>query len=106
MADGGGYKPEFSVSEDGEAPTFGTVTVDGIQVPIALLLHFLAEAAAGRVDISDFTAALAPGQASGLFAWAQANEVSFEALLKAIEVELRRAVAGGMTWQPGAASLR
>jgi len=37
--------------------------------------------------------ALAPGQASGLLPWTRANDVSFEALLKAIETEVRAASA-------------
>lgn len=81
-----------------EAPdvnaSFPRVLIDGVEVPAALVAHFLDEAAAEDVDITDFTAALAPGQGSGLLPWAQANEVSFEALVKAISGELRAAIGG------------
>jgi len=86
-----------SASSDpsGDTASFDQLTVDGIEVPAAMLVQFLHEAAAGQVDINDFSAALAPGQASGLLPWAQANDVSFEALLKAIAAELRAGTAAG-----------
>jgi hypothetical protein len=88
-----------------EQPTFERFVVDGVEVPAALLLHFLAEAAADQVDITNFTAAIAPGQASGLLPWTQANDVSFESLLNAIAGELRAAAArqAGEGRPPGAA---
>ena len=88
--DDGGAAP--CASPDDTA-SFEQLTVDGIEVPAALLVQFLIEAAGGQVDISNFSAALAPGQASGLLPWTQANDVSFEALLKAIETEVRAASA-------------
>ena len=88
-----------SVSPD-DRTAFDRLTVDGVEVPSALLVQFLLEAAGGQVDITDFSAALAPGQASGLLAWTQANNVSFEALLKAIAAELRAANATGRVAPP------
>jgi len=45
--------------------------------------------------VANFSAALAPGHASGLLLWAQANDISFERLLRAIETELRPPDDGG-----------
>jgi hypothetical protein len=85
-----------SVSTD-DGTGFDRLTVDGVEVPAALLVQFLLEAASEQVDITDFSAALAPGQASGLLPWTQANDVSFEALLKAIVAVVRAATAAGRT---------
>jgi hypothetical protein len=88
-----------SVSPD-DGTGFNRLTVGGVDVPSALLVQFLIEAAREQVDITDFSAALAPGQASGLLAWTQANDVSFEALLKVIAAELRAATAAGRATPP------
>jgi hypothetical protein len=79
----------------GEVAGFDWVMVDGIEVPMALFVQFLLESDAQDVDIANFSAALAPGQASGLLPWARANDISFERLLRAIETELRPPDEGG-----------